>query len=475
MNREYGFEGTVQFSKTLAGFLCCCAVEVFFTIGFCVDDKTSPALIIGVTAHCLSWIILGYKISILFKINDCIFYIDTASWAYFLFDFIAYGLLTVSEFSESRTLWNLIAAISHFLIGLVVILFSLVFSSSTGEKKISDRYNMAPRTSKLHCKCLRSIFGERKTRYSFEPPDVKSHFSLDSETRSWWSDIIENDNPTTEPLLIDNDDNYSTSHQSSVLSALEKRLRGDDSLLFENGNELGYDQGQSVSLKESPPVMTDVLQRALDRRKIKVLSPVAGETLTSGISTDDATLIPQGLSVIFSGGNTQEFSVIIHRWALLREVVRLKSVSSQERIAAEMGSILSTKSNSPAPGIPATRSRVHSADSDTIITENIVSVIDIESGGSIHESFHKQQQRRKYSRDSGRMGGSFSSVPPISADDPNTQTMAQVEFEICIRGGPCAEMEWWGRSKGVESSSNRWTVWRTASQVEELHSEMVRE
>lgn len=158
----------------------------------------------------------------------------------------------------------------------------------------------------------------------------------------------------------------------------------------------------------------------------------------------------------------QEFSVIVHRWALLRERGRCS-------LDVDNGKAATPPIFSGAGYANGGESPFHSD-----------AVIDLESGGSIHESYQRQLLRKK-NRSRSFSGNNinpdeFSSPNGhIAASETSTSGSAQVEFEICIRGGPCAEMEWWGRSKGIQPTLNKWTVWKTAVQIEDLHRVVITE
>lgn len=445
-------------------FVVCSAAEIIFSIVFSLDDQKSPALLSGIVLHCIAWLLLAIKAVYSLAATRHRLVIDLPSWGYFVVDFCGIGLLALAEYAEDRTVLNLTAAISNFILGLVVLVFSFYVQFLNSRQ--SYRSLKSGDSTGCMSSCCDLFIGffanDRTERYSFESPSEenrRSFWSINSDTKSWWGGSSAEDDKwrsANEPLLIDdstreglmsamdrrNLHSADSVQDSAVLSALERRMAKPPAR-FENGNTVGYIDGQ-VAIASGCHGMTDVLQRALDRRKSKEATNNVAK-----LCSDDFSSAP-GAVTNFGGGNMQEFSVIIHRWALLRERGRNCSGDTQ------------------GASTPPIFSRTSFSDMDGIGTG-----IDLESGGSVHESLQRQHQRKK----SRGRSSSGSNINP-NADGKRCAALsgdtAQVEFEICIRGGPCAEMEWWGRSKGIEPMLNKWTVWRTALQIEDLHRSMVR-
>ena len=447
-------------NQSLCVFLALCTAEILFSIVFSVDDPQSVSLMVGIVCHCLAWLLLAVKAMYSLAATRHRLVIDLTSWGFFIVDFFGIGLLALAQYTEDRTAVNLAAAVCNFMLGILVLLFSFYVQYLNGRQSYRSLKGGGG-ASICSCNCydylMSFLFDQRRDRYSFESSENRRSFwSIHSDTKSWFGNSSSNTEEVdrlgraAEPLLIDDATREDLLHaaEGPVLSALERRMTKPPGI-FDNGNSIGYVDGE-VFLAPEPVVMTDVLQRALDRRRHKDRAS-AHDTFA-----DDVSLAPGSTSSL-GGGSMQEFSVIIHRWALLREKGRDNSTDCRE-------SISSIQPTSFGAG-----------DGERAYSNDVV--IDLESGGSILEPQHKQHDRRR-SRVRSTSGSNIipeeflspGAVAPIAGEAGS----AQVEFEICIRGGPCAEMEWWGRAKGIQPTLNKWTVWRTALQVEELHRDMVR-
>lgn len=455
-------------NQSLCVYAAFCLAEVLFSVVFSMDDKKTPALLVGIASHCIAWTLLAAKAVHAVAATRHRLVVDLTSWGFYVVDFIGIGLLALGQFAEARTPLNLAAAVCNFLLGLAVLMFCFYIQYLNSRQT----YRALKGGSGGGNDCIRNcyeyflirLFSERRSqRYSFETATEegrRSFWSIHSDTKSWWGDSINDDGAerawpsVNQPLLIDDatreglmfaaGGHNSVVVESAVLSALERRL-AKPQFAFDNGNNAGYLDGQAV-IQDDAMVMTDVLRNALERRKRKDRS--GGGT---DIFSDDFSLTAGGSSSS-AGGNMQEFSVIIHRWALLRE----RSSISADLCDSSVNPLIL----SPAGFI------------DTDASLGSDAVIDLESGGSVHDPNQRQYTRKKnrgrsFSGNSINPDDSSGQVPGSSAD------AAQVEFEICIRCGPCAEMEWWGRSKGVHPTLNKWTVWKTALQIEEFHRSMV--